>query len=67
MDELEMVIFAIPSVALLSRDRPRILWGFNSRFYGFDLTPFLFFLLFFFFLFYFIFIFIFLMEPHVMI
>ena len=41
MDELEMVIFAILSVAHLSRGRPRILWGFNSRFYGFDLTPFL--------------------------
>ena len=42
MDELEMVIFAIPSVAPLSKGRPRILWGFNSRFYGSDLTPFLF-------------------------
>ena len=46
MDELEMVIFAIPSVAPLSRGRPRILWGFNSRFYGSDLTPFLFFFFF---------------------
>ena len=49
MDELETVIFAIPLVAPLSRGRPRILLGFNSRFYGSDLTPFLFFFFFFFF------------------
>ena len=38
MNKIEITIFAFPSVAPLSRCRPRILLGFNLHLYGLDLT-----------------------------